>query len=152
MRNGLVPALVIIAGSLSAGCGDDGPTGLSESDVAGTYELVSENGDPVPSDPFDPFGCCITLAGSLTETTYDLRTNHQNKNNGIVFDNTEHGTYELNGTTLTFTRESNGGDAAVPYLLGPGTVSDAGFTVTLLYGDEGPGSDQIEGVFRRDVP
>jgi hypothetical protein len=35
------------------------------------------------------------------------------------------------------------------YLLGPGTVSADNSTVTLLYGDEGPGSDQIRATFRR---
>lgn len=135
-----------------AGCGDDGPTGLSESDLAGSYELVSENGDPVPSDPFAPNGCCITLSGSLvlTETTYDISATYENKNNGIVFDNSEQGTYALDGNTLTFTRTGGGGLEA-PYLLAPGTVSDDGLTITLLYGDEGPGSNQIEGIFRREV-
>src|SRR5687767_11589601 len=118
--------------------------------IGGTYTLVEENGQPLPSDPSAPYGCCLTLSGSLTLTasTYDLRTSHRNKNNGINFDNTEQGTYSRQGNTLTFTR-TGGGGAGFPYLLGPGTVSADGASVTLLYGDEGPGSDQTRATFRR---
>jgi hypothetical protein len=110
---------------------------------------VSENDQPLPSDPSAPFGCCLTLGGSLTLTagTYDLRTSHRNKNNGLTFDNSEQGTYTRQGTTLSFVR--TGGSGEFPYLLAPGTVSADGDTVTLLYGDEGPGSDQIRAVFQR---
>jgi hypothetical protein len=34
-------------------------------------------------------------------------------------------------------------------LVAAGTVSADGHTLTLLYGDEGPGSDQIRATFRR---
>ena len=116
----------------------------------GTYTLVAENDQPLPADPSAPFGCCLTLSGSLTLTaaTYDLRTSHRNKNNGIMFDNSEQGTYTRQGNTLSFTRTAGGGEG-FPYLLGPATVSADGETVTLLYGDEGPGSDQIRATFRR---
>jgi hypothetical protein len=122
----------------------------SPRDAEGTYALVAENGDPLPSDPSAPFGCCLTLSGSLTltVTTYDLRTSHRNKNTGISFDNSEQGTYTRQGTTLSFTRTGGGGEG-FPYLLGPGTVSDDANEVTLLYGDEGPGSDQIRATFQR---
>jgi hypothetical protein len=118
--------------------------------LEGTYTMVAENDQPLPSDPSAPFGCCLTLSGSLTLTpdTYDLRTSHCNKNNGITFDNSEQGTYTRQGNTLSFTRTGGGGEG-FPYLLGPGTVSPDGDTVTLLYGDEGPGSDQIRATFRR---
>ena len=118
--------------------------------VGGTYTLVEENGQPLPSDPSAPYGCCLTLSGSLTlaASSYDLRTSHRNKNNGINFDNAEQGTYTRQGNTLTFTRTAGGG-AGFPYLLGPGTVTGNGSSVTLLYGDEGPGSDQIRATFRR---
>lgn len=118
--------------------------------IGGTYTLVEENGQPLPSDPSAPYGCCLTLSGSLTLTasTYDLRTSHRNKNNGINFDNAEQGTYARQGNTLAFTRTAGGG-AGFPYLLGPGTVSADGTSVTLLYGDEGPGSDQTRATFRR---
>jgi hypothetical protein len=118
-------------------------------DLEGTYTLVAENDQPLPSDPSAPFGCCLTLSGSLTLTalTYDLRTSHRNKNNGISFDNSEQGTYARHGDTLSFVR--TGGDGEFPYLLGPGTVSTDGDTVRLLYGDEGPGSDQIRATFQR---
>jgi hypothetical protein len=116
----------------------------------GTYTLVAENDQPLPSDPSAPFGCCLTLSGSLTLTaaTYDLRTSHRNKNNGTLFDNSEQGTYTRQGNTLGFTRTGGSGEG-FPYLLGPGTMSADGDTVTLLYGDEGPGSDQIRATFRR---
>jgi hypothetical protein len=140
----LLTALVALAGS---SCG--GRT-TAPAPLAGTYTLVEENGQPLPSDPSAPYGCCLTLSGSVTFTasTYDLRTSHRNKNNGITFDNSEQGTYTRQGSTLIFTR-TGGGGAGFPYLLGPGTVSAAGTSVTLLYGDEGPGSDQIRAVLRR---
>jgi hypothetical protein len=138
-----VAALILIASA----CDGDG-TGPST--IEGMYTLVSENDQPLPSDPSAPDGCCLTLSGSLTLTagTYDLRTSHRNKNNGITFDNSEQGTYTRQGNTLSFVRTGGGGEG-FPYLLGPGTVSADGDTVTLLYGDEGPGSDQIRAVFQR---
>ena len=116
----------------------------------GTYALVAENGQPLPSDPGAPDGCCLTLSGSVSFAagTYDLRTSHRNKNNGITFDNFEQGRYTRQGNTLSFTRTGGGGEG-VPYLLGPGTVSADNVTVTLLYGDEGPGSNQIRATFQR---
>ena len=105
----------------------------------GTYTLVAENDVPLPSDYGEPEG---------TAGTYDLRTSHRNKNNRIAFDNSEQGTYARQGNTLTFTRTGGGGEG-VPYLLAPGAVSADDSTVTLLYGDEGPGSDQIRATFRR---
>lgn len=143
-RATLLTALVALAGS-SCGGGTTAPAPLE-----GTYTLVEENGQPLPSDPSAPYGCCLTLSGSVTFTasTYDLRTSHRNKNNGITFDNSEQGTYTRQGSTLSFTRTGGGGEG-FPYLLGPGTVSADGTSVTLLYGDEGPGSDQIRATFRR---
>ncbi len=138
--------LIVLLASFVWSCDGDGtgPTTLE-----GTYSLVAENDVPLPSDQGEPDGCCLTLSGSLrlTPGTYDLRTSHRNKNNGIVFDNSEQGTYILEGRTLSFTR--TGGSGEFPYLLGPGTVSADNSTVTLLYGDEGPGSDQIRATFRR---
>ena len=129
------------------GCGDaNGP-----SSVTGFYRLVSENGQSLPSDPSAPFGCCLTLTGDLTlgdDLTYALRTSHRNKNNGLEFENSEQGTYVRRGRDLTFTR-TGGGGVGYPYLLAPGRVSSDGQTVRLLYGDEGPGSDQTSGIFRR---
>src|SRR5919107_2469828 len=138
----LLTATVLVA------CSGDG--GTAPTSVEGTYPLVAENGQPLPSDPSAPFGCCLTLSGSLSLTAdmYDLRTSHQNKNNGILFDNAEQGTYTRQGSTLSFTRTGGGGED-FPYLLGPGTVSPDGGTSTLLYGDEGPGSDQIRATFQR---
>jgi hypothetical protein len=144
VRHALIGAVL-----LSTACArEDDPTGPSAEPVAGTYDLVSENGRALPSDPSAPYGCCRTLSGSLTlsASTYDLRTTHRNKNNGITFENSEQGTYTRDGNTLAFTR-TGGGGAGYPYLLGPATVDGA--TVTLLYGDEGPGSDQIRATFRR---
>jgi hypothetical protein len=129
-------------------CACDGGS-TSPREVEGTYTLVAENDQPLPSDPSAPYGCCLTLSGSLTltATTYVLQTSHRNKNNGITFDNLEQGTYTLQGNTLSFTR--TGGEGEFPYLLSPGTISADGDTMTLLYGDEGPGSDQIRATFER---
>jgi hypothetical protein len=135
----------IALAALSCGDGGSAPRGLE-----GTWTLVAENDQPLPSDPSAPFGCCLTLSGSLelTATAYDLRTSHRNKNTDLVFDNSEQGTYTRSGNTLSFTRTGGGGEG-FPYLLGPGTVSADGESVTLLYGDEGPGSDQIRARFER---
>lgn len=118
--------------------------------VGGTYALVLENGQSLPSDPSAPDGCCLTLSGALalTATTYDLRTSHRNKNNGLEFDNSEQGTYVREADTLRFTRTGGGGEG-YPYLLAPGTVSADADTIVLLYGDEGPGSNQTRGTFVR---
>jgi hypothetical protein len=139
---------VLIASITFVALSCDGDT-TAPTPLEGTYALVAENGQPLPSDPSAPFGCCLTLSGSLslTAATYDLRTSHRNKNNGIEFDNSEQGTYSRQGNTLSFTR--TGGDGEFPYLLAPGIVSADGRTVTLLYGDEGPGSDQTRATFER---
>ena len=143
----LVSALVAFA---TAGCNGSVRVSGGAEPMVGTYTMVEENGQPLPSDPSAPYGCCITLAGSLTfsATTYELRTSHRNKVNGMLFDNSERGTWVRDGRTITFTRTSGGG-AGYPYLLAPGTLSVDGTTVTLLYGDEGPGSNQTRGVFRK---
>src|ERR671911_1988088 len=104
--------------ALSCDGGGTDPTPLE-----GTYTLVAENDQPLPSDPSAPFGCCLTLSGSLTLTaaTYDLRTSHRNKNNGIMFDNSEQGTYTRQGNTLGFTRTGGSGEG-FSYLLRPGAM------------------------------
>lgn len=141
-------AILLACCAFVAGCGDS-PTGPGE--LVGTYMLIEENGDPVPSDPSAPFGCCLTLSGTLTlsATTYDLRTTHRNKNNGIEFENSEQGTWVLDGGRVVFTRTGGGGEG-FPYLLDAADVEDGGGTLVLRYGDEGPGSDQIVAVYARD--
>jgi hypothetical protein len=141
IRVGLLATCLVLAAS---SCGD----GTAPEPLEGAFVLVAENGQPLPSDPSAPFGCCLTLSGSLTfeAATYDLRTMHRNKNNGIEFENSEQGTYIRAGNRLTFTRTRGEG---FPYLLGPGSVSSDQATVTLLYGDEGPGSDQIRATFHQ---
>ncbi|HET9040211.1 MAG TPA: hypothetical protein VFN40_08580 [Gemmatimonadales bacterium] len=143
LRTGLLVGMLAFA---AGSCGD----GTAPSLIDSPYTLVSENDVPLPSDHGEPSGCCLTLSGSLTftATTYDLRTSHRNKNNGLTFDNSEQGTYTRQGAVLSFTRTGGGGEG-FPYLLGPGTLSSDLDTVVLLYGDEGPGSDQIRAAFRR---
>ena len=148
----LIAGVVILGlyggvGLLLSSCDSD-PTAPAMID--GTYTLVSENDQPLPSDPGAPSGCCLTLSGSVTfaSGTYDLRTVHRNKNTNILFKNSEQGTYTRQGSTVSFTRTGGGGEG-FPYLLGPGTVSADERTVLLLYGDEGPGSNQIQALFQR---
>jgi len=138
--------LVASLGVFVLSCGD----GTAPTPLEDTYTLVAENDVPLPSDQGAPDGCCLTLSGSVTftGTSYDLRTSHRNKNTDITFDNSEQGMYTRQGNTLSFTRTGGGGEG-LPYLLGPGTVSADQDTVTLLYGDEGPGSNQIRATFRR---
>jgi hypothetical protein len=143
----MIRARLLVAGLgfFLVSCGDGtGPTPLE-----GTFTLVAENDVPLPSDHGEPDGCCLTLSGSVifTATTYDLHTSHRNKNNNLTFDNSEQGTFTRQGNTLTFT--ATGGDEVFGYVLGPGTVSADQDTVTLPYGDEGPGSDQIRATFTR---
>ena len=143
VRTGLLVAgLALVA----LGCED----GAAPASLDGVFALVAENDQPLPSDQGEPSGCCLTLSGAITlaGSSYDLRTSHRNKNNGILFDNSEQGTFVRQGNTLTFTRTGGGGEN-LPYLLGPGTVSADQEALTLLYGDEGPGSDQIRALFRR---
>lgn len=152
---GRPPSLLCLGWSVvllfcAVGCSDESATESLDPLLEGSYALVEENGQPLPADPFAPNGCCLTLSGQVTfnSDTYDLSTSHQNKNNGIMFENSEQGTYTRKGNTLSFTR-TGGGGAGYPYLLGPGTVSEEASEVTLLYGDEGPGSNQISATFRR---
>jgi len=142
-RAGLLVASIALA---ALGCGDDS---TAPAPLGGSFTLVAENDVPLPSDHGEPSGCCLTLSGSVvfTVTAYELRTSHRNKNNGLTFDNSEQGTYTRQANTLTFT--ATGGDEVFGYLLGPGTVSADENTVMLLYGDEGPGSDQIRAKFAR---
>jgi hypothetical protein len=145
-----MPRLSVLIGCLACvALACDGDDTTAPAPLDGSYMLVAENDQPIPSDPSAPYGCCLTLSGSLTLTaaTYDLRTSHRNKINGIEFDNSEQGRYTRQGHTLSFTR--TGGAGSFPYLLAPGTASADGRTVTLLYGDEGPGSDQTRAVFQR---
>lgn len=130
-----------------AACNDRGNI-TAPVDLTGSYSLVSENGQSLPSDPVAPFGCCLTLSGSLTlvDDRYELRTSHRNKNNGLMFDNSESGRFIRAGNEIQFVR-TGGGGIGYPYLLAPALVE--GTTVSILYGDEGPGSNQIRAVFRR---
>jgi hypothetical protein len=135
---------LVVALTTVASCSDQGPNlGLD-----GTYDLVSENGKPLPADPNDVGGCCITLAGSLTldRASYHLAISYRNKNTSAEFANAEDGTFSRSGNTLTFVR-TGGGGLGVPFLLGAGTVTQNQLTVP--YGDEGPGSNQIVAIFRR---
>jgi hypothetical protein len=137
-------ALRFVVAAFVGGCQTFGTAPAS---LEGVYVLVEENGRPLPADSH---GCCITLSGSLVfrENTYELRTTHRNKINGIVSENGESGTFVLDGRETVFTRTAGSG-VGPPYLLAPGRVSEDGSAVTILYGDEGPGSDQTEAVFRR---
>ena len=49
---------------------------------------------------------------------------------------------------MHFTRTGGAGEA-FPYLLAPGRLSADGSSLTVRYGDEGPGSDQSEFRFER---
>ena len=140
----IYPLVVLLIAVTS--CTHDNDITTQPQELDGTYTLVSENDQSVPTDPFAPDGCCMTLSGKLLleGNSYSLSTTYQNKNNGIIFANSEYGIFSRSGNTLSFVRKGGG---EYPYLLGPGTAD--GDTITLLHGDEGPGSNQIRAVFRR---
>ena len=138
--------LVLSVTFVGFSCGEDN---LAPAVFGGTYTLVALNDQSLPSDAYPPGGCCLTLSGSVTFTvdSYDLRTSHRHANTDITFVNSEQGTYTRDGDSLSFTPTGAGG-VSLPYLLGPGTVSADNRTVTLLYGDAGPGSTLIRARFR----
>lgn len=145
MRYRMLTCLALAVAALA--CGD---STVAPKDPAAHYELVEENGHPLPTNPVDPYGCCLTLSATLTfgSETYELHGFYRNLSTGDEFENIETGTYTRDGATLYFTR-TGGSGLGSPYLLAPGTLSDGNATITLLYGDEGPGSNQIRGVFKR---
>ncbi len=55
----LVASIAVVTVSCDGG-------GTAPASLDGTYTLVAENDQPLPSDPSAPVGCCLTLDGSLT--------------------------------------------------------------------------------------
>ena len=94
------------AAVLLAGCGSDNSTNPTQAQVAGTWNLTTVNGSPLPftiqatpkievvSDQL-----VVSTNGTFTETTQTRTTNGTTVTNQTVPDG---GTYSLNGTAATF--------------------------------------------------
>jgi hypothetical protein len=125
----------------AAGCGSS--TGGS-GEV--TYDLRLLNGAALPYD-HEGLGCCTYLSGtlSLEAGDYAMALTARNRNTSEVFTATEWGTYQQQGTALSFAFDSF---AVAPIGLDAGTLSSD--TLRVRFGGEGPGSpDQFQGLFVR---
>lgn len=116
--------------------------------LRGVYLLWEENGRPLPADPFEPSGCCLTLFGSLSfgDSTYEIRSAYRDKASDFSFFNSESGKYARSGNSISFNRSSGGG-LSLPYRITSASVSRDGRTVIVIYGDN-PASE-IRATFRR---
>ena len=120
-------AIVCTAAVFLAGCDSDDTTGPTQSSVAGTWNLTTVNGSPLPftiqttpkievvSDQL-----VVSANGTFTESTQTRTTNGTTVTNQTIPDG---GTYSLNGTAATFI--FNDGTT------GAGTISSTTLTVAL---------------------
>ena len=134
----------IVAMLVAFACSD---VGGPSPEVDGAYALSNLNGFTLPYD-HEGLGCCTYLDGGLAldDFHYTAWLTARNRNTGLVFTVSEQGTFDLTGSTITFTRVSF---QVQPLLLSSATVS--GNLITLLFGGEGPGApDQFVGVFVRE--
>jgi hypothetical protein len=127
----LFPYIALIAASVSfAGCGSDSTTAPTPASVAGTWNLTTINGSPLPflvqaSNPKIEYlneQLIVSATGTFTQTA-----NARFTNNGVVVTQpiADAGTYVLNGTAVSFRFNSDGST-------GTGTVN--GNTLTVANG------------------
>jgi hypothetical protein len=116
--------------------------------LGGQYALIAENGKALPSDPFPPNGCCLTVQGVLTfgDSTYALTVTYQDKASPFGFSNTETGRYLRQHYTVTFTR-TGGSGLNLPFVISPGTISLNGDTVSFRY--IGDPTNEVHAIFHR---
>ena len=130
----------LLVAALAGACSDAaGPGG-----VAGTYQLVELNSQPLPYN--DLAGCCIYTAGSLSLTAsgYTVSITFQNKNNATGGSVNEEGTYTANGSALFFQR--TGGNFTMYFY----NATLTGRTIRLQLGGSSAGAgDQFAAAFRR---
>jgi hypothetical protein len=132
------PALVVTL--FLVACETQGPS----DPLDGSYLLTSINGQSLPYD-HEGLGCCTYLSGrfELDAGSYSFFLTARNRNTGEVFTVSETGSFIRAGEGLTFTRQSY---EIQPLLHGTGT--QAGHSLTVGAGGEGPGSpDQFELIF-----
>ena len=145
MSTGRAALIATGLGLFIASC-DSGPTAPSL--LNGTYTLVSENDQPLPSDPGAPFGCCLTLSGSVTFTAgvyYLLEPRIETKTTASRSTIPSRAPTPGRGIQLHPHRRWG---RRVPLSARPWYPLGGSADVLLLYGDEGPGSNQIRAVFR----
>ena len=136
-------AAALILGT--SGCG----TEPGDTQLEGEFLLVRINEQSLPYD-HEGLGCCTYLSGrfEFTDNQYSGSITARNRNNGLVFDMSETGTWTRSGNVVTFTRLTW---EVQPLLLSEADLSEDTFTVGV--GGEGPGSpDQFEMVFRKSPP
>lgn len=127
MRRFFTIALLTVLGSSLAGCGSDSGTNPTTASLAGTWNLTTVNGSPLPftaqaSNPkIEIMNDQIIAAagGTFTETG-----NYRVTNAGVVstVPFTDSGTWVVNGTAVSFRFSSDNS-------VGTGTVSGNTFTV-----------------------
>ena len=136
----LAGALALVATLFLVACESQGPS----DPLDGNYLLSSINGQSLPYD-HEGLGCCTYLSGrfELNAGSYSFFLTARNRNTGEVFTVSETGSFTRTGTGLVFTRQSY---EIQPLLHGTGT--QAGHSLTVGAGGEGPGSpDQFELIF-----
>jgi hypothetical protein len=121
----------------TAACGDDSPTGSSQSNVTGTYNLLTVNAVAPPASVYQgPEGRVDITGGSMVlradkSYTETITFRVQPTGGPAVNDQAiENGTYVQNGQTIQFTVPAQAGEPAFSY---QGTVNSG----TLSYTFEG---------------
>lgn len=123
----LVAVALIAASSVAVGCGSDSTSAPTQASVAGTWNLTSVNGSPLPytlqaANPKIEYlneQLIVSSSGTFTQTA-----NYRVTSNGVVSNQplVDSGTYTLNGTAATFRFNSDGST-------GTGTVNGNALTV-----------------------
>jgi heat shock protein HslJ len=122
-----------IATLLLAGCGSDSSTAPTQASVAGTWNLSTINGSPLPftlqaANPKIEYlneQLIVSASGTFTQTA-----NARFTINGAVTTQAiaDAGTYVLNGTAVTFRFNSDGSSGTGTVSGNTLTVAEAGFS------------------------
>lgn len=117
----LVPLVIVALVGIAAGCGgdDEEPTGPVETDLSGTYELVSVTQGGITLGPAQ--GATGTLTATRTNYAIDITVPSPDGPINTV----DTGTYQTDGNTWTQESDNAGG------FQGVGTFSLVGSTLTI---------------------
>ena len=137
MRQKLMRALALCAATIYVGaCGGDSPTSPASASIAGTYQLKTVNGSPLPFtyqsglNKFVVTSDAITVAdgGTWTETGHFTMTYNGQTTDQVVSDG---GTWTRAGTAVSFYSAQQGTVSYSGTFTGNGfSVSDAAFSYT----------------------